>query len=113
MTLPSSPSVGDIVAVKDYAQTFDTNKLTIGRNSQPIEGGAFDLELTTEGIAITLVYGDATKGWQSVNSNEVTNVQEYVAATGGTITTVCTTIKFILLQVLELSQLQQVKVHWH
>jgi hypothetical protein len=87
MTLPSSPSVGDIVAVKDYAQTFDTNKLTIGRNSQPIEGGAFDLELTTEGIAITLVYGDATKGWQSVSSNEVTNAASFITATGGTITT--------------------------
>jgi len=87
MTLPSSPSVGDIVAVKDYAQTFDTNKLTIGRNSQPIEGGTFDLELTTEGVAITLIYGDATKGWQSVNSNEVTNSAAFVAATGGTITT--------------------------
>ena len=27
MTLPSSPSVGDIVAIKDYANTFDTNKI--------------------------------------------------------------------------------------
>ncbi len=66
MTLPSSPSVGDIVALKDYANTFDTNNLTIGRNGQPISGDAIDPIVSTEGQAITLVYGDATKGWQSV-----------------------------------------------
>ena len=87
VTLPASPSVGDIVALKDYAQTFDTNNCTVGRNSQPIEGQTFDLILDTEGTAITLIYGDATKGWQSVNSNEVTNSPRFVTATGGTITT--------------------------
>ena len=88
VTLPASPSAGDIVSVKDYAQTFDTNNCTIGRNSQPIEGKTFDLALNTEGVAITLVYGDATKGWQSVNSNEVTNIVKFISATGGnTVTT--------------------------
>jgi hypothetical protein len=86
MTLPASPSVGDIVSVKDYAQTFDTNNLTVGRNSEPIEGQTFDLTLNSLGVAVTLIYGDATKGWQSVNSNEVVNQQLFVAATGGTIT---------------------------
>jgi hypothetical protein len=88
MTLPASPSVGDIVSVKDYAQTFDTNNLTVGRNSEPIEGQTFDLVLNTEGSAITLIYGDATKGWQSVNSNEVTNAANFVTASGGT-ETIC------------------------
>ena len=87
VTLPASPSAGDIVSVKDYAQTFDTNACTIGRNSQPIEGQTFDLVLAAEGSATTLVYGDATKGWQAVNSNEITNTAKYVAATGGTETT--------------------------
>jgi hypothetical protein len=66
--------VGAIVSFKDYAQTFDTNALTIAANgSEKIEGLTADLVLDTEGIATTLVYGDATKGWQSVNSNEITN----------------------------------------
>ena len=32
LTLPSSPSAGDIVALKDYAGTFDTNALLVARN---------------------------------------------------------------------------------
>ena len=61
--------VGAIVAFKDYAQTFDTNNLTIAANgSEKIEGQTFDLVINTEGAAVTLVYGDATKGWQAVNS---------------------------------------------
>jgi hypothetical protein len=89
MTLPSSPSVGDIVAVKDYANTFDTNNLTIGRNSQPISGLAVDAVISTEGQAITLVYGDSTKGWQSVAASTEADVPKptFTAATGGTVLT--------------------------
>ena len=35
VNLPSSPSVGDIVAIKDYASSFDTENLTIGRFTDP------------------------------------------------------------------------------
>ena len=78
-------SVGAIVAFKDYAQNFDTNALTISANgSEKIEGITDDLILNTEGVAVTLVYGDATKGWQAVNSNEIKNVLSFVSATGGT-----------------------------
>ena len=66
MTLPSSPSVGDIVALKDYANTFDSQNLTIARNGSNISGSASNAVISVEGQALTLVYGDATKGWQSV-----------------------------------------------
>ena len=80
--------VGAIVSIKDYAQTFATNNCTIAANgSEKIEGLTDDLVLNTDGVAITIVYGDATKGWQSVNSNEVTNAVKYVTATGGTTAT--------------------------
>jgi hypothetical protein len=80
-------SVGAIVSFKDYAQNFDTNALTIAANgSEKIEGQTFDLIINTEGAAVTLVYGDATKGWQAVNSNEITNSEKFVTATGGTVT---------------------------
>jgi hypothetical protein len=87
VTLPASPSAGDIVSVSDYAKSANTNNITIGRNSSKIDGETVDLVLDTKGIATTLVYVDATKGWKPVNSNEVTNVLSYVTATGGTVTT--------------------------
>ena len=63
LTLPSSPSQGDEVAFKDYASTFDTNNLTIGRNGKNIEGAASDLTISVEGAGNTLVFVDDTKGW--------------------------------------------------
>src|SRR6056300_331031 len=42
ITLPASPSAGDYVAIKDYAGTFATNNLIIGRNSENIQGNATD-----------------------------------------------------------------------
>jgi len=89
VTLPSSPSAGDIVAVSDYANTFDTGSCTLGRNSSNIEGAASDLVINKEGAAITVVYADSTKGWIVVNSGNSTDgvlVPAYITATGGTIT---------------------------
>ena len=87
VNLPAG-AAGSIVSLKDYAQTFDTYALTISADgSEKIEGQTFDLVLSTEGQAVTLVYGDATKGWQAVYSNDVVNVPQYITATGGTIIT--------------------------
>ena len=47
----------------DYAGTFDTNNLTVGRNSQPIEGVAADLTVSVERAGLTLAYSDSTQGW--------------------------------------------------
>ena len=89
MTLPASPSTGDIVAFKDYANTFDTNNLTIGRNGSPIAGEAADAVISVEGQSGTLIYVDATKGWMIVNASTDADLPapKYVAATGGTVTT--------------------------
>jgi len=89
ITLPGSPSVGDIVCIKDYAGTFGTNNLTIARNGSNIQGAANDSSISTDRASVVLVYADATRGWlYTVESNvgELENKQ-YVAATGGTITT--------------------------
>jgi len=62
-TLPASASQGDEVSFIDYAGTFDTNNLTVGRNSHNIQGDASDLTISTERAGFTLVYVDATQGW--------------------------------------------------
>ena len=63
VTLPASPSIGDEVSIKDYAGTFDTNNLTVLRNSHKIQGASADLTVGTERAAFGLVYVDATQGW--------------------------------------------------
>ena len=63
LTLPASPALGDEVSFVDYAGTFDTYALTIGRNSQNIQGAASDLTVSIERAANTLVYVDGTQGW--------------------------------------------------
>jgi len=63
MTLPSSASIGDTIAIVDYAGTADTNNITIGRNSHKIQGDSSDLTVSTERAAFRLVYVDATQGW--------------------------------------------------
>src|SRR5210317_385147 len=63
MTLPASASIGDEVSVIDYAGTFDTNNLTVGRNGHNIQGSAADLTVSTERAGFTLVYVDSTQGW--------------------------------------------------
>ena len=89
VTLPSSPSAGAIVAFKDYAKTWNTNNLTLGRNSSNIEGIAANAVQSTQGQAITLVYVDSTKGWVVTDSglSSEAQVPQYIAATGGTVTT--------------------------
>ena len=86
VNLPSSPSVGDIVAVKDYAGTFDTQNLTIGRGGSNMNGSASDSVRNTENESLTLVYADATKGWLAVEEGTGFVGETFIVATGGTIT---------------------------
>ena len=90
MTLPSSPSAGAIVGVKDYNGNFGTANLTIGRGGSPINGfNNLDVTISTDGASIMLVYVDSSQGWVATNDDESTFTGEnFIVATGGTITTV-------------------------
>jgi hypothetical protein len=74
VTLPATPSAGDIVGLVDYAGTFDTNNLTIDGNGEDIEGSAVDQLLTGEREGVVLIYVDSTQGWLPISGiNEGTD----------------------------------------
>jgi len=88
VTLPASPSAGDIVSLADYTNTWQTNNVTVDRNGSPIGGISANAILSTEGQSVTFIYVDGTEGWKNVQdstSNVIGNPN--LVATGGTITT--------------------------
>jgi hypothetical protein len=89
VNLPAG-TAGAVVAFKDYLGTFDTNALTLVQNgSDKIGGSTVNAQLSTEGIAVTLVFIDSTQGWLVTDSGlqSESPTDKYVTATGGTIAT--------------------------
>jgi len=86
VNLPAA-AVGSIVAVSDYASTSASNNITVEPNgSDKINGVNDGYIMSTAGLAVTLVYADATKGWKSVTGSDAdaTGVTPlFVVATGG------------------------------
>jgi len=86
VTLPASPSAGDVVVLKDYARTWNTNNVTTA--SALFDGGTTTNTFSTQGQTITLVYMDGTRGWSLVNEDTSSYLgPTFISATGGTITT--------------------------
>jgi hypothetical protein len=79
---------GAIVSLKDYANTWDTNNVTVTPNgTDKINGTNSDATLNTEDQSVTLVYVDSTKGWRAVqDSTSSVDGATFIVATGGTIT---------------------------
>tara|TARA_R110000850_G_scaffold149620_1_gene272076 strand:+ start:15 stop:1370 length:1356 start_codon:yes stop_codon:yes gene_type:complete len=77
--------VGSIVAVSDYASTAASNNITIAPNgSDKINGTNASYKIRTAGLAVTLVYADAVRGWKSVTGSDADStglVPVYVTAT--------------------------------
>jgi len=89
VTLPAG-SPGAVVAVKDYAKTWDTNNcVIISNSSEKIGGSTNNAILSTEGLAVTLIYIDSTQGWLVTDdgNQSVASTNPFIVATGGTITT--------------------------
>ena len=75
VTLPAG-SAGAVVAIKDYANTFATNNVTLIPNgSDKIGGESGNKKLKTEGIAVTLIFIDSTKGWLVTDDGLQSNIK--------------------------------------
>ena len=92
VTLPLSPTAGDIVSVSDYATTFGTDNLTMGRNSQLIEGASSDFVVNVEGTAITFVFVDGTRGWIVTDSGNSTDAYDAPAFMTASVSGACNTL---------------------
>jgi len=90
VTLPASPSAGDILAIADLNGTSNCNNITLARNSSKIDGGCVDKIIATNRQSTTVIYSGATQGWVAVNDANVGgdalvnnyNVQYLVVAGG-------------------------------
>jgi hypothetical protein len=70
VTLPASPTAGDVVAFKDYASQWNTNAVTLCNNSEiKLMELVLTANLTTQGQSVSLIYVDATKGWQDIQDS--------------------------------------------
>ena len=88
VTLPATPTTGDIVSLKDYGGTWATNSVTVCNNGSKINGVCATATLNTNSQSVTLIYVDATKGWQDIqDSTAAVSGNPYIVATGGTVTT--------------------------
>jgi len=89
VALPAG-SVGDQIAIVDYAATSQTNNITIVPNgSEKIKGIADTFTLKTEGAGVRLLYVDSTQGWIAVLSATGSTLAgpavevEYLVVAGG------------------------------
>lgn len=87
VTLPATPTAGDVVSLKDYASTWDANGVTVGRNGSKIGSVCADPLLNTKGQSTTLIYVDGTQGWLNIQTNQTIKgayeIQYLVLAGGG------------------------------
>ena len=63
ITLPSSPSAGDYVVVKDGTGAAATTNFTVARNGSNIASAASDLTFDKNFAEIVMTYVNATIGW--------------------------------------------------
>ena len=89
VTLPSSPNVGDMVVIGDYASNFNTNGCVVALNGSKLKGTTVNGKLTTQGQTTALVYADSTKGWLISSSGLTSEIVQptFISASGGTETT--------------------------
>jgi hypothetical protein len=82
-------TAGDVIALADYAATWQTNNVTVTPNGTDKIGSVnADAVLSTEGQSVTFVYVDSTQGWiNTMDSTSNVRAEAFISATGGTETT--------------------------
>jgi hypothetical protein len=66
VTLPATPTAGDIISIKDYASTWKQMLLQFVEMDLKLVEVVLQSSITTNGDSTTLIYVDATKGWTTI-----------------------------------------------
>ena len=78
ITLPSSPSNGDIIEVKDVAGTAATNQIRLLLNGNKFDGQTVTARLHDARISVAILYTGSTYGWVTIgDSGNNTSTVEY------------------------------------
>ena len=89
VALPAG-TAGAVVAIADYAKNFGTNNVILVQNgSDKIGGSTINAKLQTDGLAVTLIFIDSTKGWIVTDDGNQSSADTnpFLVATGGTVST--------------------------
>ena len=99
LKLPTG-SLGDRIAIMDFAGTFNTNCIRLNLNDQKLNGSNNPsgqdgqqnyVKIDTQNARLELVFSDSDKGWVVTESEAKTSpttapFAQFMAATGGTVT---------------------------
>ena len=80
VTLPASPSTGQMIQLTDYARTFGINNLTINPNGLKIQSSTSNVIVNTNGASVGIVYIDSTQGWIAYDGFAVSPIASYSAS---------------------------------
>jgi hypothetical protein len=64
LTLPSSPTLGDTIAIYDASGTAATNNITIARNGSNINGQAVNAIIDVDQSGSVFIYTGSAIGWR-------------------------------------------------
>ena len=88
VTLPSSPSVGDIVELADFNRSWGTHSVTLNDNGSNFQGTGSSVPVYNEnGQHVELIYSGSTNGWipklDSVVADKTETILRFLNLAGG------------------------------
>jgi len=66
ITLPAAPVLGHKVLISDLSNNSSTNNITVGRNSEKIDGAEENFTIDINNGSVEFIYTNTTYGWRTI-----------------------------------------------